>query len=72
MSRQLRRQNPFLALTEPEVILAAVESSEPLSRLHRHLCRPLDRSATEESPPSPNSSPPRHQPGAGADPTPTR
>ncbi|MBX3638627.1 MAG: hypothetical protein KF683_24920 [Rubrivivax sp.] len=27
----------------PEVILAAVEKSERLGQLNRHLCRPLDR-----------------------------
>ena len=72
MSRQLRRQNPFLALTEPEVILAAVESSEPLSRLHRHLCRPLDRAAVEEPIPNTESSPHPHAPGAGSGPRPPR
>ena len=34
---------PFQMLIEPEVILAAVEKSERLGKLNRHLCRPLDR-----------------------------
>ncbi len=35
--------NPFMMLTHPEVVLAAVERSERLSQLNLHLCRPLDR-----------------------------
>jgi hypothetical protein len=35
--------NPFMMMTDPEVILQAVERSERLSRLQRHVCRPLDR-----------------------------
>ncbi len=36
-------RNPFMLMLNPEVILAAVEKSERLSQLNRHLCRPLDR-----------------------------
>lgn len=36
-------QNPFMLMINPEVVLAAMESSERLSQLNRHLCRPLDR-----------------------------
>jgi len=36
-------RNPFMLMTEPEVVLAAIEKSERLSQLNRHLCRPLDR-----------------------------
>jgi hypothetical protein len=39
-------------MLNPEVVLAAVENSERLSQLNRHLCRPLDRatfSAVKES-----------------------
>ncbi|MFO1329346.1 MAG: hypothetical protein U1F56_18450 [Rubrivivax sp.] len=32
-----------MLMIEPEVVLAAIENSERLSRLNRHLCRPLDR-----------------------------
>ena len=35
--------NPFMLLISPEVVLAAMEKSEHLSQLNRHLCRPLDR-----------------------------
>jgi hypothetical protein len=36
-------RNPFMLLMHPEVVLAAVEKSERLNRLNRHMCRPLDR-----------------------------
>lgn len=39
----IRRPNPFMMITDPEVILQAVERSERLNRLARHVCRPLDR-----------------------------
>jgi hypothetical protein len=32
-----------MLMLNPEVVLAAVEKSERLSQLNRHLCRPLDR-----------------------------
>ena len=35
--------NPFVMMTDPETILAAVERSERLNRLRRHVCRPLDK-----------------------------
>jgi hypothetical protein len=35
--------NPFMLMTHPEVVLAAIENSENLGRLNRHLCRPLDK-----------------------------
>lgn len=43
MSQQSLVANPFMLMIQPEVVLAAVEKSERLSRLNRHLCRPLDR-----------------------------
>ena len=43
MSQQVVERNPFMLLLNPEVVLAAVEKSERLSQLNRHLCRPLDR-----------------------------
>lgn len=43
MSEQSTAHNPFMLMLQPEVVLAAIESSERLSRLNRHLCRPLDR-----------------------------
>lgn len=35
--------NPFVMLTDPETILAAVERSERLNRLSSRVYRPLDR-----------------------------
>lgn len=41
--RQVQAANPFVMMTNPEAILEAVERSERLQRLRRHVCRPLDR-----------------------------
>jgi len=38
-------RNPFMLLVQPEAVLAAIEKSERLEGLNRHLCRPLDRPA---------------------------
>jgi len=43
MSQVATVSNPFLLMVSPEVVLAAVEKSERLGALNRHLCRPLDR-----------------------------
>jgi hypothetical protein len=43
-------RNPFMLMLHPEVVLAAVEKSERLSQLNRHLCRPLDRPAPSTVP----------------------
>jgi hypothetical protein len=43
MAQPASERNPFMLLISPEVILAAVEKSERLGQLNRHLCRPLDR-----------------------------
>jgi hypothetical protein len=43
MSLQAVAANPFMLLVNPEVVFAAVEKSERLNSLNRHLCRPLDR-----------------------------
>lgn len=43
MAQQSQVRNPFMLMIEPEVVLAAIENSERLGRLNRHLCRPLDR-----------------------------
>jgi len=40
---QAQERNPFMLMINPEVVLAAVEKSERLGALNRHLCRPLDR-----------------------------
>jgi len=43
MDQQVTERNPFMLLLHPEAVIAAVEKSERLGRLNRHLCRPLDR-----------------------------
>lgn len=43
MTHQAVERNPFMLMISPEVVLAAVEKSERLSKLNRRLCRPLDR-----------------------------
>jgi hypothetical protein len=45
MAQTSPERNPFMLMLNPEVILAAVEKSERLGQLNRHLCRPLDRPA---------------------------
>lgn len=45
MSQPIAERNPFMLMLHPEVVLAAMEKSERLSGLNRHLCRPLDRPA---------------------------
>jgi hypothetical protein len=36
-------RNPFALLTNPEVVVQAMEASERLGRLRSRVCRPLDR-----------------------------
>jgi hypothetical protein len=43
MDQLVTERNPFMLLLNPEAVIAAVEKSERLGRLNRHLCRPLDR-----------------------------
>jgi len=43
VTQQTMIANPFQLMLNPEAVLAAVERSERLSQLNRHLCRPLDR-----------------------------
>lgn len=43
MRSALVRPNPFMMMTNPEVILRAVENSERLSCLQSRICRPLDK-----------------------------
>ncbi len=45
MAQRAAERNPFMLMINPEVVLAAVERSERLGQLNRHLCRPLDRPA---------------------------
>ena len=37
--------NPFLFMMDPQEVLARVERSERLARLHRRVCHPLDKPA---------------------------
>ncbi len=43
MDSQTTVYNPFMLLVNPEAVIAAMEKSERLGRLNRHMCRPLDR-----------------------------
>jgi hypothetical protein len=43
MAQSNAERNPFMLLLHPELVLAAIEKSERLGQLNRHLCRPLDK-----------------------------
>lgn len=43
MAQETLSRNPFMLMMHPEVVLAAIEKSERLSQLNRHMCRPLDK-----------------------------
>ena len=43
MAHMSPEHNPFMLLVHPEAVFAAMEKSERLGHLNRHLCRPLDR-----------------------------
>lgn len=45
MPQHASPRNPFMLMLNPEVVLAAIEKSERLGKLNRHMCRPLDRAA---------------------------
>lgn len=45
MTQSAAVRNPFMLMLNPEIVLAAIEKSERLSQLNRHLCRPLDKPA---------------------------
>jgi hypothetical protein len=45
MTQHASPRNPFMLMLNPEVVLAAIEKSERLGQLNRHMCRPLDRAA---------------------------
>ena len=40
--------NPFVLMTAPETIFAAIERSERLARLKSTICRPLDKLRPEQ------------------------
>ena len=39
--------NPFALLLDPQQVLASIEHSGRLERLHRRVCRPLDKPAPQ-------------------------
>ena len=43
--------NPFALLLDPQQVLASIEHSERLDRLHRRVCRPLDKPAPQSKKP---------------------
>lgn len=43
MAQPNLQRNPFMLMIDPAQVLAAMEKSERLSGLNRHICRPLDR-----------------------------
>lgn len=43
MPSTLRNRNPFALMIDPQAVLAQIAHSERLERLHRRVCRPLDR-----------------------------
>jgi hypothetical protein len=43
MPQTASQRNPFMLMLNPELVLAAIEKSERLEKLNRHMCRPLDR-----------------------------
>jgi hypothetical protein len=43
MQSTTRSVNPFALLTDPEVVMRQVHGSRRLLKLHRRVCRPLDR-----------------------------
>ncbi len=43
MAQSAPERNPFMLMLHPELVLAAIEKSERLGQLNRHMCRPLDK-----------------------------
>lgn len=52
MTQPATVRNPFMLMISPEVVVAAMEKSERLGQLNRHLCRPLDKPAPGSAPAS--------------------
>ncbi|MBL8289577.1 MAG: hypothetical protein JNL85_16470 [Rubrivivax sp.] len=49
MTQPTAEHNPFMLLVHPEAVFAAMEKSERLGSLNRHLCRPLDRQVSPQA-----------------------
>lgn len=43
MPRLQTPSNPFILMMDPQTVLAHIEHSERLERLHSRICRPLDK-----------------------------
>ncbi|HYE70457.1 MAG TPA: hypothetical protein VD932_02915 [Aquabacterium sp.] len=50
--------NPFALLLDPQQVLASIEHSDRLDRLHRRVCRPLDKPAPQNANKRAGSAPP--------------
>ena len=44
--------NPFALLLDPQQVFASIEHSDRLERLHRRVCRPLDKPAPQSKKPA--------------------
>jgi hypothetical protein len=49
--------NPFALLLDPQQVLASIEHSDRLERLHRRVCRPLDKPAPQQKKPGAAAAP---------------
>lgn len=67
MAQESQVRNPFMLMVQPEVVLAAIENSERLGRLNRHLCRPLDRQHPQGQSPAQDAVDTHSDDGADAD-----
>ena len=43
MNSFAHRTNPFVLMLDPEAVISAMESSQPLRGLRGRVCRPLDK-----------------------------
>lgn len=43
MNSFAHRTNPFVLMLDPEAVISAIESSQPLRGLRGRICRPLDK-----------------------------
>lgn len=43
MNSFAQRTNPFVLMLDPEAVISAMESSQPLRGLRGRVCRPLDK-----------------------------
>jgi hypothetical protein len=54
MDKSLLVSNPFALMMNPAEVLLAMENSDRLARLHRRICKPLDKplaaNSTDDTP----------------------